>query len=236
MLVIEDPFGTSGPGLAGSDHLLRSNLSDQIAQHLRDDIVHGRIPAGTRLVQDELCARFGVSRMPVRDALQKLTHEGMLEQQGQQRVVVELGAEDLQDVHTLVAVLHGWAAARAAELATEEEVDQLDAICEAAAEVDDPFEHGQMAMEFHRQINRMARSQRLLRTLRGLQQTSPGALPFNVPEVMAPSKARHRDIVAAIRNRDAATAERLTRLNSLAYVGLLVERLLPRRESFETRS
>lgn len=223
--------GPSDVGLAGSDHILRSNLSDQIAQHLRDDIVHGRIPAGTRMVQDELCARFGVSRMPVRDALQKLTHEGMLEQQGQQRVVVELGAEDLTDVHMLIAVLHGWAAARAAEIATEEETEQLARICDAAADVDDPFEHGQMAMEFHRQINRMARSPRLIRTLRTLQQSSPGALPFNVPEVMAPSKARHREIVAAIRNHDATTAERLTRLNSLAYVGLLVERLTPRREA-----
>ncbi len=106
-------------GSRKSDRIIRFNLSEQIAERLRDDIVHGRIPAGTRLVQDELCERFGTSRMPVRDALQQLTHEGMLEQHGQQRIVVSLGAEDLEDVHGLTAVLHGWAAGRVAELASE---------------------------------------------------------------------------------------------------------------------
>ncbi|MBO0729681.1 MAG: GntR family transcriptional regulator, partial [Acidimicrobiaceae bacterium] len=139
-------------GARSSDRIVRFNLSEQIAERLRDDIVHGRIPAGTHLVQDELCERFGTSRMPVRDALQQLTHEGMLEQHGQQRVVIELGSEDLEEVHGLIAILHGWAARRVAALASEAELEELAEICRAGENAEDPYEFGRLAMEFHRRI------------------------------------------------------------------------------------
>jgi DNA-binding GntR family transcriptional regulator len=222
-----DPVGPSEVALGGvpSDRLSRSNLSSQIAERLRDDIVRGRIAPGTHLVQDELCERFGTSRMPVRDALQQLTHEGLLEQQGQQRIVVPLGAEDLEEAYALIAVLHAWAARRAAERASDVELAELGDLCRVTVDARDPYEFGQLAMQFHRKINLLSHSPRLIRTLSSFQRTVPRAMPFTMPDEMAPSKARYLEIVAAIRSRDAESAERLTRAQSMNSVGLLLQSL-----------
>lgn len=218
--------GVDGPnGGRDSDRLLRSNLSDQIVERLRDDIVHGRLAAGTRLVQDELCDRFGTSRMPVRDALQQLTHEGLVEQQGQQRLVAHLGADDLQEAHELIAVLHAWAAGRAATVASDEEIAELAAICQSALDTSDPYQFGRFGMRFHRKINLMAHSPRLIRILRSFQHTVPRALPFSIPDEMEPSKQTFRGIVAAIQSRDGDLAERRVRAQSMRGVDLLLRSL-----------
>jgi DNA-binding GntR family transcriptional regulator len=216
---VDDTIASGG----SSDHVLRVNLSGQIADRLRDDIIHGRIPPSTRLIQDELCDRFGTSRMPVRDALQQLTHEGLLEQQGQQRVVVALGADDLEEAYELIAVLHGWAAHRGALLASDAELDELAELCESVVATEDPYEFGQRAMRFHRQINFLAHSPRLIRTLSGFQRTVPRAMPFTDKKQMAPSKRSYSAMVAAMQARDPELAERLTRAQSLSSVELLRE-------------
>jgi DNA-binding GntR family transcriptional regulator len=57
---------------------LVKNLREQIAGQLRDDIIAGRLPEGSPLRESELSKKYGVSRGPIREALQELAHEGLL--------------------------------------------------------------------------------------------------------------------------------------------------------------
>jgi DNA-binding GntR family transcriptional regulator len=55
------------------------NLREQIAERIRTDVLTGRLPAGERLNEIKLGEQFGVSRTPIREAIQQLMHEGLLE-------------------------------------------------------------------------------------------------------------------------------------------------------------
>lgn len=200
----------------------RVNLSSQIAERLRSDIVHGRVAAGTRLVQEELCARFGTSRMPVRDALRQLTHEGLLVEHGDQRVVATLGGADHAEVHRLIAVLHGYAARCVAESATDEELEMLSRRWAEARAIEDPEAYGRATWELHVLINHLAGSTRLVRAMDALQRTVPRTLPIEFPDEVDSTKLRYDALVTAIVARGADAAEMLVREFAEDMVELLL--------------
>ena len=105
--------------------------------------------------------------------------------------------------------------------ASDEELEELADICRAAVETEDPYEFSELAMEFHRKINLLAHSPRLIRTLIGVQKSVPRVAPFSIPEEMAPSKSeipRHpgRARVAATPNWQSNS----TRSHSLQLIGV----------------
>lgn len=77
-------------------------LAEQIATHLRDDVLAGRLAAGARLSQEALAEQFRVSRVPIRDALRQLQAEGLVV--GHPRLgttVAELSAADLEELYEM---------------------------------------------------------------------------------------------------------------------------------------
>lgn len=202
---MEQPPGTG-------DLVVRHELSAQIADRLRADILSGRLPVGSRLVQDQLCGRFGTSRIPIRDALRQLTHEGLLEEVRGQRVVASVGTEELADAEALVGVLHAWAARRVAETATDDQLDELDAIHRAASGGGEGERQLRTTYEFHRWINHHARSPKLLQLLSLLERTTPRAFPVALGESgVGQTHADHAEILAALQARDAERVEELMR-------------------------
>jgi DNA-binding GntR family transcriptional regulator len=91
-----------------------SSLADEIAYRLERDILEGRIGLGQRLAQDELCARFGVSRTPIREALTKLEASSLVTLRPNRGAIVRTPARrEVQEVYELRAELEGFAAERA---------------------------------------------------------------------------------------------------------------------------
>lgn len=91
---------------------------------LRRLITRGRLAPGARLIEQELALRLGVSRTPVREALLRLTTEGLVVPTGTGRrttlAVAPLTAEDVLDVYAVMGALEGAAVRRITELSPEE--------------------------------------------------------------------------------------------------------------------
>lgn len=82
---------------------------------LRDDIVEWRLPPGTLLAEVEQSERLGVSRTPLREALGRLTAEGLTTAGGRGVVVTAISLNDIDELFELRETLEGRAAALAAE-------------------------------------------------------------------------------------------------------------------------
>ncbi len=100
--------------------------SDRAYAMLRDDIVEWRLMPGTLLAEVEQSERLGVSRTPLREALGRLTAEGLTTAAGGRGVVVTgISLEDIDELFELRETLEGRAAALAAERGDPEEFRQL---------------------------------------------------------------------------------------------------------------
>jgi DNA-binding GntR family transcriptional regulator len=111
------------------------SLADGIAYRLQRDILEGRIALGDHLAQDELCARFGVSRTPIREALMKLEASRLVALRPNRGAVVRTpDRREVQEVYELRAELEGFAAERAASRIDRARLRRLDRLQEDLSE------------------------------------------------------------------------------------------------------
>lgn len=200
-------------GTLQTGKLTRQNLGSQIADSLRANILFGRIAPGTRLAQQQLCELFGTSRMPVRDALRQLVYEGFVRSDDSNgAVVTRFRRSDLEDVYELEGILHGRATRRATERATPEEIRalrELDRKMSIAEHAGEPSLMGELNWRFHRSINVMARSPKLLATIRTLSLNVVRDYLVEIPAWMSRANSEHESVLKAMESGDAATAEAL---------------------------
>ncbi|AXJ10701.1 GntR family transcriptional regulator [Arthrobacter sp. PM3] len=99
--------------------------SDKAYAALRDDIIEWRLLPGTVLAEVEQSERLGVSRTPLREALSRLTAEGLTTPGGRGVVVTDISLEDIDELFELRETLEGKAAALAAERGDPGTFEQL---------------------------------------------------------------------------------------------------------------
>lgn len=79
-------------------------------QQIKQDILNNTYPAGTVMVERKLCEIYNVSRSPIRNALQQLTHEGLLSfVPGKGTVVASFSTDDILEVYDLIELLQDYA-------------------------------------------------------------------------------------------------------------------------------
>ena len=144
----------------------RKSLGEDVAERLRDAILHGELSPGQRLREEELSARIQVSRGPVRDAFILLEHEGLVQSSRNRGVsVVELTRNDLQEIYTLRSVLEPLAISLAIERGDAGDLAEMDA---SLAEMTSAFSQriterdaARLDVQFHDTIYQAAHHQRL---------------------------------------------------------------------------
>jgi DNA-binding GntR family transcriptional regulator len=97
------------------NRLERSLLCDQVAELLRQRIISGLIPQGSPLIERELGEQFGVSRIPVRDALIQLEGEGLVVSKPIGRAVIQLTEHDVHGLYDVRIALETLAIRQAAQ-------------------------------------------------------------------------------------------------------------------------
>lgn len=172
-------------------------------------IDRGDYRPGDRLVESELAERFGVSRTPVREALQRLETQSMLTRDGRSLIVASLDHSQRAELYAVRAELEALAARLAARHATAEEVRVLRAmVAEDRALAGDPPALARANRRFHRMIHLASHNRFLVqqldlvhRSMALLASTSIGAEGRGAATI-----EEHGAIVEAIAARDEEAA------------------------------
>ena len=195
--------------------LNREPLGSQIVRELRLDIFFGRLAPGEQLFQEALCLRFSTSRMPVRDALRQLVYEGLVESlPGNRLRVAELNRVDLFDMFWMEATVHAVATKRAtARVGSHQddmaELEGLQVRMMGCSSHGDMVEASRINRIFHRKINLMAESPKLIATLRNVSMGIQGSFIAEVPDWLQRSIEEHGAILDAMREGRADDASEL---------------------------
>jgi DNA-binding GntR family transcriptional regulator len=129
-------------------------------------IESGTYRPGDRLVESELAERFGVSRTPVREALQRLETQAMLVRDGRSLIIASLDHNQLAELYTVRAELEALAARLAARHASPEEARVLAHMVEEDQKsTDDPEALARANKRFHRQIHLASHNRYLVQQL-----------------------------------------------------------------------
>lgn len=200
---------------------------------LREMILAGELPAGSRIAELNLVDKLGVSRTPIRTALMKLDQEGLLEALANGGYAVRTFTErDVSDAIELRGTLEGLAARMAAERGVAPVVlseartclDQIDLILVNGSLNDEAFSayvaHNE---QFHALLAEMTGSnvvQRELERVIGLPFASPSGFVIsqaNSPQardMLVIAQDQHRQVLAAIEQREGSRAEAIMREHS----------------------
>jgi DNA-binding GntR family transcriptional regulator len=126
----------------------------------------GTYRPGDRLVESELAERFGVSRTPIREALQRLETQSLLARDGRSLIVASLDHNQMAELYVVRRELEGLAARLAAKHATEEEIRVLQKmIDEDVRLLNDPSALARSNRRFHRQLHLASHNRYLVQQL-----------------------------------------------------------------------
>jgi DNA-binding GntR family transcriptional regulator len=195
------------------------SLTERVYRELRTLLITGGVAAGSRLVESTLARQMQVSRTPVREALHKLTLEGLLYSIPRAGyIVAEMSDYDIQDLFNTRMAIEQLVARRALAHITAEEIA---ALAENLKQTDRAIRTGRTEMmmeldtEFHLIIYRACRSKALYHICRGL---SDHTLKYRLACIHEPDIARrarkgHARILQALRRNEPADLDRAIALH-----------------------
>ncbi|RBI75982.1 GntR family transcriptional regulator [Roseovarius sp. TE539] len=177
---------------------------------------------GDRLVESDLAERFGVSRTPIREALQRLETQSLLMRDGRSLIVSSLDHNQLAELYVVRAELEALAAELAARHATDEEVRVLrDMVEDDHQLLGDPAAMARANRRFHKQVHLASHNRFLVQQLDLVHRSMALMATTSLAAVGRDRDAlkEHDAIVSAIEARDAqAAGEALKAHISKAFV------------------
>ncbi|MBB1154753.1 GntR family transcriptional regulator [Amycolatopsis dendrobii] len=184
-----------------------ANLKALAAHEIRRRVFSGQLRAGEKIDQEALADELGISKLPIREALITLDHEGVVEHIARRGAfVARMTRDDIRDHYRVFGLVSGLAAERAAKNLSPESLQALHDLADRMESGADRAEQERLNFEFHRRINYAADSRRLVSILGILAKTVSHG--FYEAHEDWPGKAHedHRKILNALSARSAARA------------------------------
>jgi len=191
--------------------------AEQIADFVRAEIEEGRLAPGTQLNQVHLAARFGMSRIPVREALQHLAAEGYVTYRANKgaNVVSAMAPEEVEEILEIRECLEARIMDRAVDLLTPEDLDE-------ASEALDALNRGRTSRQlhgahrrFHEILFRAARRPRMaaiIQSWRFRLDVHPDVDGARKRDFARASRDVHARLLAACRKRDHAAVAKCVKI------------------------
>ncbi|MCK0510455.1 GntR family transcriptional regulator [Aromatoleum buckelii] len=192
-------------------------LYQEVAERLRQRIYSHDLAPGTWVDEQALADDYGISRTPLREALKVLASEGLVTLKPRRGCYVnEISERDLDEIFTVMALLEGQCAHITARKATDADLERLRKIHEklekaaGSGDIDGYFEANQA---FHQALQKITDNRWLLQVIEDLRKVIKLSRHHSLFSEgrLEQSLAEHRDILAALAERDAERAELLMR-------------------------
>jgi DNA-binding GntR family transcriptional regulator len=191
------------------------NIRQKSYELIRDHIVSNEVPPGTKINEGELARELGVSKTPVREALSKLAHEGIVEiipNRGSFKV--RLSKEDILEIMIIRETLEGLCIRLATANINDKMIQKLKAILNNFDENNlekDFSRYPEAHKNFHALIYQTSKSPRLIRIIQSMYDLTHmlRLQYFSSSERVQRSLKAHRELVNALEKKDVGLAEDL---------------------------
>ena len=188
------------------------SIADQIFEQLEKEILTGEYERGEVLTEAKLSEKLGVSRTPIREALRRLAQEHIIVETTRGASVIGINKEDMRDMYDIRMRLEGFAAYKAAQNRTDEDVEKLRKILELQefyTQKHDADNIKNFDTDFHAEMYLCTKSQNLYFTLeplhkKGIKYRKASVVRTNNAEQ---SYEEHKAIFEAIAAGDPEAAE-----------------------------
>ncbi len=234
-------------------------LAKQAYSALREKLYLGQLPAGAQLVNRTLAAELGLSMTPVREAINRLSSDGVVEFiHGAGAFVRRIEPRDLEQIYELRELLEPYAAAQAARLASPVQLDELRKLCDEGDELAEEMQSkkrpradaagsltaawSDLESRFHGAVLHASNNRWLVGSVEGVRLLHRVSLAHqSLREVLRSSETAaqtardHRRLFEAIRDRKAPLAERLMREHVTHGKEYVLSRLQENRTARATR-
>lgn len=186
-----------------------TSLSDQVYDHFRLAIIRSELQPGEKLVELDIAAQMGTSQGPVREALQRLERDGLVERRARSATFVsDISNDQLYELFSIRSVIEGFAARRTIQKITPDQCAELDELVqqmEKAGTQNDIVPLVEYDMQLHRRIVEWSGSPSLLRAWLPLSSQIQRFVtkwhPLYYPNLVEVG-TRHQVIVDTLRQRD----------------------------------
>ncbi|MBC6463089.1 GntR family transcriptional regulator [Actinomadura sp. HBU206391] len=199
--------------MVGAGKAPEGTAAERVTSSLRRLVLTGALPPGAQLSQSRIAADYGVSRIPVRDALQVLSSEGLVDLGRSTAVVHGLSISELQELYELREAVEPMLTGLAVPSIGRAEVTQMTSLAEAMESPLSATDWLAANAKFHALAYSCADRPRMIELTDRLRRLTDRYIHLHVSVIGDTDHlhTEHRQILAAVRRGDAAAAAKLTR-------------------------